>query len=245
MRNLVGWALAAAWLVGVPGLVRAQEQPVLRLSLADARARALETSHRLAEARAREAATLAGVDARVAADRPLVSANAGYTRTNHVAEFAVPAAGAGGLTRILYPDVPDNYRTRLDVQWPIYTGGRTDALVRAARAEADAAVAETAVTRADLRLEVSRAFWAVVTGRAAVTVLEQALVRAEANVADARARLNAGLVPPNEVATAEAQGGPPADAARGGSQPARRVRGRPGAPGRRGPGAGSRAAGRA
>ena len=208
MRNVVGWALAAVWLVGVPGLVRAQEQPVqpvLRLSLADARARALETSHRLAEARAREAATLAGVDARVAADRPLVSANAGYTRTNHVAEFAVPAAGESGLTRILYPDVPDNYRTRLDVQWPIYTGGRTDALVRAARAEADAAVAETAVTRADLRLEVSRAFWAVVTGRAAVTVLEQALVRAEANVADARARLNAGLVPPNEVATAEAR----------------------------------------
>ena len=42
MRSLVGWGLAAVWLVGVPGLVRAQEQPVqpvLRLSLADARAR--------------------------------------------------------------------------------------------------------------------------------------------------------------------------------------------------------------
>jgi outer membrane protein TolC len=78
-------------------------------------------------------------------------------------------------------------------------------LVRAARAEAEAATAETAVARADLRLEVSRAFWAVVTGRAAVTVLEQALTRADANVADARARLNAGLVPPNEVASAEAQ----------------------------------------
>ena len=101
--------------------------------------------------------------------------------------------------------MPDNYRTRLDVQWPIYNGGRTDALVRAARAEAGAATAETAVARADLRLEVSRAFWAVVTGRAAVTVLEQAVSRAEANVADARARLTAGLVPPNEVASAEAQ----------------------------------------
>ena len=143
----------------------------------------------------------------MAAERPLLSASAGYTRTNHVEEFAVPGAGeSGGLTRlVVYPDVPDNYRTRLDVQWPIYTGGRTDALVRAARAEAGAAVAETAVTRADLRLEVSRAFWAVVTGRATVTVLEQALARADANVADARARLNAGLVAPNEVATAEAQ----------------------------------------
>jgi outer membrane protein len=110
-----------------------------------------------------------------------------------------------GAPRVLYPDIPDNYRTRLDVQWPIYSGGRTDALVRAARAEAAAASAETAVARADLRLDVSRAFWAVVTGRATVVVLEQALSRAEANVADARARLTAGLVPPNEVASAEAQ----------------------------------------
>jgi outer membrane protein TolC len=197
--------LLSAVLIGAPAIVRAQDQPVLRLTLAEARARALDTSHRLAEARAREAATLAAVDARVAADRPLLSAIAGYTRTNHVAEFAVPAATEGGLTRILYPDVPDNYRTRLDVQWGIYTGGRTDALIRASRAEAETATAETAVARADLRLEVSRAFWAVVTGRATVNVLEQALTRAQANVADARARLAAGLVPPNEVATAEAQ----------------------------------------
>ena len=205
MRRGAGIVLLSALLVGLPAPVHAQDQPVLRLTLAEARARALDTSHRLAEARAREAATLAAVDARVAAERPLLSAIAGYTRTNHVAEFAVPAAGEGGLTRILYPDVPDNYRTRLDVQWAIYTGGRTDALIRASRAEAEAATAETAVARADLRLEVSRAFWAVVTGRATVNVLEQALARAQANVADARARLAAGLVPPNEVATAEAQ----------------------------------------
>ena len=205
MRSVSCTMLLGAFLAGIPGFARAQEQPVLRLSLAEARARALDASHRLAEARAREAATLAAVDARVAAERPLVSALAGYTRTNHVLEFVVPGAGPEGLTRILYPDVPDNYRSRLDVQWPIYSGGRTDALIRAARAEAEAATAETAVARADLRLEVSRAFWAVVTGRATVTVLEQALARSEANVADARARLAAGLVPPNEVASAEAQ----------------------------------------
>ena len=206
MRRGSGWATLAVFLAAAPGVALAQDQPVqpvLKLSLADARTRALESSHRLAEARAREAATLAGVDARVAAERPLVTASAGYTRTNHVLEFVVPSPT--GVPRVLYPDVPDNYRTRLDVQWPIYNGGRTDALIRAARAEAGAATAETAVARAELRLEVSRAFWAVVTGRATVAVLEQAVSRAEANVADARARLAAGLVPPNEVATAEAQ----------------------------------------
>lgn len=180
-----------------------QGQPVLRLSLADARARALDASHRLAETRARESAARAVVDARQAAERPVVTGVAGYTRTNHVLEFVVPSPM--GTPRVLYPDVPDNYRTRLDVQWPIYTGGRTDALIRAAQAEAGAVAAEAAVARADLRLEVSRAFWAVVTARSTVAVLEQALVRAEGNVGDARSRLAAGLVPPNEVASAAAQ----------------------------------------
>jgi outer membrane protein TolC len=132
-----------------------------------------------------------------------VAASAGYTRTNHVEEFFVP--GPLGLPRVIYPDVPDNYRTRLDLQWPIYTGGRTDALEASARAEAGAAAADVQTTRADLRLEVSRAFWAVVTARAAAAVVEQALQRAAVNVADTRQRLNAGLVPPNEVASAEAQ----------------------------------------
>ena len=53
------------------------------------------------------------------------AAQAGYTRTNHVDEFGVPACRTTGF-RVIYPDVPDNYRTRLDVQWPLYTGGRLE-----------------------------------------------------------------------------------------------------------------------
>jgi outer membrane protein len=174
----------------------------LRLSLADAQARAVAASHRLAEARARAATAEAAVAVREAADRPIVGLGAGYTRTNHVLEFAFP--GPGGRPQVVYPDVPNNYRTRLDLQWPIYSGGRTDALERAARAEASAAAADVAAAQADLRLEVARAFWAVLTARAATEVLNRSLERAQANVADVRQRLNQGLVPPNEVASAEA-----------------------------------------
>jgi outer membrane protein len=189
--------------LAVPATAQEVPGPVVRLTLDEARARALEASHRLAEVRARESVAQAVVAARQAADRPSVSASAGYTRTNHVLEFTVP--GPTGVPRVLYPDVPDNYRTRLDLQWPIYSGGRTDALEKAARAEAGAVAADVDVARADLRLEVARAFWSVVTARATVSVLEEALERAGVNVADARQRLNAGLVPPNEVASAEAQ----------------------------------------
>jgi outer membrane protein TolC len=181
----------------------AQDAPVVRLTLEEAQARAIDASHRLAEGRARQTVADAAVAARDAADRPLLAALGGYTRTNHVLEFVVPSPT--GAARVLYPDVPDNYRTRIDLQWPIYNGGRTDALERAARSEAAAVTADVAVTRADLKLEVARAFWALVTARATVGVLEQSLSRAQANVGDVRARLGAGLIPPNEVASATAQ----------------------------------------
>ena len=181
----------------------AQVPGALRLSLEEAQARAVEASHRLAEARARAAAADAAASAQAAAERPVVSASAGYTRTNHVAEFVVPSTI--GPPRILYPDVPNNYRTRVDLQWPIYSGGRVDALERAARAEASAAVSDVTAAQADLRLEVARAYWAIVTASATSDVLKQALARTQANLADVRQRLAAGLIPPNEVAAAEAQ----------------------------------------
>jgi outer membrane protein len=179
------------------------QSPGTLLTLEEAQARAIAASHRVAEVRAREAAANAIAAARGLADRPTVAAGAGYTRTNHVAEFVVP--GPTGIPRVLYPDVPNNYRTRLDVQWPIYSGGRVDALERAALAEAAATAAEVEVAQSDLRLEVARAFWAAVTAAAAASVLEQGVTRAQAHVADVRERFEAGLVPPNEVASAEAQ----------------------------------------
>jgi outer membrane protein len=182
---------------------QAQEIPVVRLTLEEAQMRAREASHRLAEARARASVAQATVTVRESADRPVIAALAGYTRTNHVIEFTVPSPT--GTSRVLYPDVPNNYHSRLELQWPIYNGGRTDALERAARAEAAAAAAEVSVAQADLRLEVARAFWAVVTARASVDVLEQGVARSQAHVADVRQRFTAGLVPPNEIASAEAQ----------------------------------------
>ncbi len=203
MRKAVRLAGLVVALLAPSGVARAQEQPVLRLTLEEAQERAVRNSHRLAEARAREAMAQAGVAARAAMDQPSISASAGYTRTNHVVEFSFP--GPGGVPRVVYPDVPDNYVSRLDLQWPIYSGGRHDALERAARAEAAAAGQEIQIARGDLRLEAARAYWAVVTARAAVAVLEQALARAESNLGDVRQRFDAGLVAPNETSSAEAQ----------------------------------------
>ena len=189
-------------LLAVSAAPLAAQDPV-RLTQDEAVARALQTSHRLAEATARVTGAEASIRGRQAAEQPTVILSGGYTRTNHVDEFGVPQPN--GTLRVIYPDVPDNYFTRISMQWPIYTAGRTDALIRAASAEARAAGEDVRTARADLRLETVRAYWALVTATEAARVLQEAVNRADAIVRDVRARFDSGLIPPNEVSSAEAQ----------------------------------------
>ena len=195
--------LALIVLVSLAAPDAAQAQSPIRLSLADAIARGFANSHRLAEARAREEGAKAAATSADLADKPTFNANAGYSRTNHVLNFGFPRPD--GALVIVFPDVPDNFTSRVSFQWPIYTSGRSDALERAAIAEAQAAGADIETTRADLRLEIVRAYWAAVTAREAERVLEESTARAEAQVLDAKNRFDVGLIPPNEVSTLEAQ----------------------------------------
>ncbi len=198
-------ALAGLALLAAPGPVVAQPAAPapLRLTLDDALARAAAASHRLGEARARQAGADAAVVVRRRADDPSASVSAGYTRTNHVDEFGITQPD--GRLRVIYPDIPDNYRTRLELVWPVYTAGRADALARAAQAEADATGSDLAAVRLDLRLEVSRAYWALVTAEETVRVLEAALAYADDALADVRTRVDAGFLPPNDVSRSEVQ----------------------------------------
>ena len=72
-------------------------------------------------------------------------------------------------------------------------------------AEARAQNADLETVRADLRLEVTRVYWALATATQSVTVLERSLARADAHVRDVRSRFEAGLLPPNEVLRVEAE----------------------------------------
>lgn len=179
------------------------QQGVVRLTLDDAVARALSNSHRLAELVARKEGAEAAEAGRAAAGMPSVALVGGYTRTNHVDEFGV--AQPGQPPRIIYPDIPDNYRARIDLNWPLYSGGRTDALERAATAERQATGEDVAAARSDLRLEITRAFWALVSAIETERVLARSLDNVGAHVRDLRNRFEQGLIAPNEVLSAETQ----------------------------------------
>ena len=204
MRVHLNAVSAAVVAVALAAASHVQAQPVpLRLTLDDAVAKAVDASHRLGEARARQAGAEATVVVRRKADDPSATASAGYTRTNHVDEFGVPQPN--GALRVIYPDIPDNFRTRLELVWPVYTGGRADALERAAQAEATASGSDLAAMRLDLRLEVARAYWALVTAEETVRVLDATVTWADRSLADVRTRVDAGFLPPNDVSRSEAQ----------------------------------------
>jgi outer membrane protein len=194
--------LAAAALV-VWAATTAGAQTPLALSIDEAIQRGVEHAPGLAAARSREAAAAATVDSRAALGRPTVTASSSYLRTNHVDEFGIPQAN--GTLRIIFPDIPSNYSVRSEVAVPVYTGGRVASLEEAARSDVRAAGADRRGLEQDVRLDIARAYWALVTARESVRVLEGGLERADASVSDVRARVEAGVLPPNDLLSAQAQ----------------------------------------
>jgi outer membrane protein TolC len=181
---------------GVPGAVV--------LTLPDTIERALRASHRIGELRERQDAATAAVASRSAADMPTLSLLGGYMRTNHVDEYAIPGSPLKPPT-VIYPDVPDNWRTRVDLQWPIYTFGRFEALERAARSEVTAAERDVSTSTADIRLDATRAYWALVTANESVRVVEEALTLVEAHLRDVKNMHDVGILAPNDVLSVEAR----------------------------------------
>ena len=157
----------------------------VRLTLEEAIAQAPRTAIAWANSRAREAAAGAAVDQRAAAPKPIVAPPVGYPRTNHVDEF-----GFRHRRRlpVIYPDVPDNYRARIDLQWPDLHR-RTP---RGAGARGGAEL-ESSGTSWPRRAQTcgsrwTRAFWALVTAREAARVARGGAEADRRPSADVRAR---------------------------------------------------------
>ena len=174
----------------------------LSLSLDDAIGRAVAAAPRIAAARARTRAANETAESRAALASPVATAISGFTRTNHIDPLGIP--GVNGTINVLFPDIPDNYMAAAQIAVPIYTAGRVDALVQSSRADARAADTDRQIAEHDIRLEVTRAYWTLVTAREMTKVLEQGLARTDAYVGDVRARVENGVLPPNDLLSAQA-----------------------------------------
>ena len=197
-------ALAALTLAGlVVAAAPAAAQGRVALTVEAAVTRAVEHAPRLAEARAREAAARSTYESKRATALPTGSVSTALSRNNHVDEVLIGLPTGG--TRVLFPDIPDNYRVRGELLVPVYAFGRVGATLAAARSDIDAATADLRATEAEVRLDAARVYWTMVTARETVRLLEQSLARTDAFVADVKARVDAGVLPPNDVLSAQAQ----------------------------------------
>ncbi len=181
----------------------ATAQAPLPLSLDDAIQRGVGHDPRLGEARARDTAATVAIGSNAALNRPSITGSAGYLRTNHVPPFGFRQPN--GDLNVIFPDIPNKYRFRGEMDVPLYTSGRVDALVATAEAESHATTAELRATEQDVRMDIARAYWGLVTARENARVLQQALDREDAYVGDVKARVDAGILPPNDLLSAQAQ----------------------------------------
>jgi outer membrane protein TolC len=179
------------------------QDPGAPLTVEQAVALALAHAPRLRQLDFNRAAAEAGVSRAQADERLQVDFSASYTRYSNVPEFAVLLPGTEG--GVLFPNIPDNGRFRLGASYPLYTGGRTEGLIDAARGELDSTEGQLDAARRDLVLETRQAYWALVTASERVRVLTDNLAAFEAHLTDARNRERFGLAARNEVLAVEVE----------------------------------------
>jgi outer membrane protein len=171
--------------------------PARPLTLAEAVSLARATSPDRARLQALAEASAAGLDAARAQRMPSLELSGSYTRHQHVPVAVLPIPGVG--PQVLFPDLPNAWRSRAAVSAPLYTGGRVGGGIEAGEAALQASQAETSAAEADLVLETVAAYWSLVDARDAERVLADALKSYDAHLADARNREAVGLSARNEV----------------------------------------------
>jgi outer membrane protein TolC len=195
---MLSYSLAALLLAAGPAHpARGEEGELLRISLAEAVERARAASAGLARLRALEQAAAADARGARAGRLPQIGLSAGYTRASDVPELIL--ALPGQPARPIFPNLPDNYRARLELSLPLYMGGRVQGQVAAARHENAAATSDLRAGDADLVLEVKGAYWSLVTAEASARVLGESLAAFDAHLKDALNRERFGMAARNEV----------------------------------------------
>lgn len=170
---------------------------VVELTLDEAVQKARASSARLAQLRAFKDAADAGLRGARAGRMPQLDLQASYTRNSSVPELVVSIPGV--FTQTVFPNIPDQFRTRAGVTLPLYTGGRVLGGIQAAEAQIGAADRDLAAEQNDLTLETRSAYWSLVAARESERVLGEAVSAYEAHARDAQNRERLGLAARNEV----------------------------------------------
>jgi outer membrane protein TolC len=181
----------------------------LELSVDEAVRLALQSSPMLQRLGALEAAAEAEEQGARAGRWPRVDVGGGYQRRSNVPELQVaqpsPDPDVPGQLVTIYPNIPDNWRLRADLTWPVYTGGRVQGRIEATTQGHVAAGHDREAARDDLILAVKQAYWRLVSAGENVRVFTDAIRALDAHLEDARNLERFGMAAPNEVLAVQVQ----------------------------------------
>jgi len=193
--------LALAASVGLTVPARGETGVPADLSLADAASLALEKHPALRAASHQTTAAAAGVEQARAGFLPRVDVSEGVTRSDNPVYAFGALLNQGRFTaadfsvdRLNHPDPITNWRTNIGGSLPLFLGGRT--LLGYQQAQIGLQSAEQGRVRVEQEVlfNVIRAYNGVLLAQEAKTTVDAAVRTAEANLASAEARYEAGVV---------------------------------------------------
>lgn len=198
----------------------AAQETAAVLTLDDAIRRALEQSQSVARSRLDIEVARAGVQGAEAARRPLVTGSAGVAWLGDPPEgIVIPTGEFGTLADptstfpapvpadpvVLVPDAENlGLSASLELEQPLFTWGKLDASLEAARAEVDAQIARRDQSEREVRRRVTLAYAGAVAARESEELVREIVGLLERRVEDARRRFDAGAITRSDVLAEEA-----------------------------------------
>jgi outer membrane protein TolC len=182
-------------------VVQAGEPLTPELSLSDAVQTALEKHPALRAAGYQAEAAASGVQQAWAGFFPRLDFSEGFSRSDNPVYAFGSLLNQGRFTaadfavdKLNHPDPITNWRTNLSGSVPLFLGGRTILGYRQAQLEHSAAEQGRLRAEQEVIFGVVRAYSAVLLSREALSTVQAAVRTAEANLAAAESRYEAGLV---------------------------------------------------
>ncbi len=197
----VRWLVMLVGVVGLTGNASAGQTMAPELTLGDAIKIAVESHPALRAAEHTAVAAASGVDQARAGFFPRVDVSEAFMRSNNPVYVFGSLLNQGRFTaadfaldRLNNPDPITNWRTNLTGSVPLFLGGRTVLGYQQAKLGRDAAEQGRARAEQEIIFGVIRAYAAVLLSREAEETVQSAVRTAEANLAAAEARYDAGIV---------------------------------------------------
>ncbi len=174
------------------------------LSINEAARMALRNSKQVRMGHLGAVAAHARADETSSADKPRVTALAGYTKMSDVGPFQIQAPGAPAPT-VLSPSLTNWYQAKLSATYPLYTGSKLEGYAESAAYGALAADKEYEDGKAGMALAARSAYWILYKAQQVKLVIDENVTQVQSHLTDVTNMVNAGVMLRDEQLKAQVQ----------------------------------------